>query len=197
MDLVFLHPVDIFCSETKMPDLSSSSGAIPYNRGMITYREARSEDSAARQLVSQKAWLAAYRHIFTPSEMADLFGGRLHERYDWAQNRSRSLAAFVAEDDGTVVGTSGLSLLKDGRVEVTSLYVHPDFQGRGVGKELWNRALGFARDRGADEIVVCTLKKAGAVEFYRHLGCEEIGAETFIAGERTEPVVVFRKSINA
>lgn len=72
-------------------------------------------DTSSREDVAQKAWMAMH---LSPS------------RYP----------AFVAVCDGQVIGYASLSpyIARDGYrlTAETSVYVHPDFHGRGVGKGL-------------------------------------------------------------
>src|SRR5256714_1439784 len=52
---------------------------------------------------------------------------------------------WVAVDGGAVVGSGALRDLEDGRVELKRMYLRPDQRGRGLGKQLLELALDWAR----------------------------------------------------
>lgn len=89
--------------------------------------------------------------------------------------------AFVAEAEGRVVG---LATVHSRAVlhhvlpvaQLTALVVPPDVRGRGVGRALVSEAEQWARERGADRLVVTTaLHRAEAPLFYERLGFEHTG----------------------
>jgi GNAT superfamily N-acetyltransferase len=62
---------------------------------------------------------------------------------------------FVAEDDGRIAGTalatlsSGRSnILKDLSAMLAGIYVYPEFRGRGIARELTERAIAWCKERG-------------------------------------------------
>jgi len=87
---------------------------------------------------------------------------------------SRSLAElyeslrdfYVYEVDGRVVGTVALNICWEDLAEVRSLAVHPDFNGRGVGRELVQSCLEEARRLGIRRVFALTYKQV----FFEKLG---------------------------
>ena len=87
---------------------------------------------------------------------------------------SRSLAElyeslrdfYVYEVDGRVVGTAALNICWEDLAEVRSLAVHPDFNGRGVGRELVLACLEEARRLGLRRVFALTYKQV----FFEKLG---------------------------
>ena len=83
---------------------------------------------------------------------------------------------FVLIDD-EVVGTAALvpkTFKPDGapkRFELAKMAVDPKLQGRGIGKQLLAHVTAYARDRGADEVVLSTNDiLAPALKVYRDAG---------------------------
>lgn len=81
---------------------------------------------------------------------------------------------LVAEQGGLVVGyilaSDSLTLFANGVVtELMELYVEEEHRGRAIGRELVQRAIARARDRGAVEVTVPTRR---ARSFYLALGFE-------------------------
>ena len=87
---------------------------------------------------------------------------------------SRSLAElyemlrdfYVFEVDGRVVGTAALNICWEDLAELRSLAVHPDYNGRGAGKELVQACLDEARRLGIRRVFALTYKQA----FFEKLG---------------------------
>ena len=87
---------------------------------------------------------------------------------------SRSLAElyeslrdfYVYEIDGKVVGTAALNICWEDLAELRSLAVHPDFNGRGAGRELVLACLAEARLLGLRRVFALTYKQA----FFEKLG---------------------------
>ncbi len=87
---------------------------------------------------------------------------------------SRSLAElyeslrdfYVFEADGRVVGTAALNICWEDLAELRSLAVHPDFNGRGVGRELVQSCLDEARRLGLRKVFALTYKQV----FFEKLG---------------------------
>ena len=87
---------------------------------------------------------------------------------------SRSLAElyesvrdfYVFEVDGKVVGTAALNICWEDLAELRSLAVHPDYNGRGAGKELVLACLDEARRLGIRKVFALTYKQA----FFEKLG---------------------------
>lgn len=87
---------------------------------------------------------------------------------------SRSLAElyeslrdfYVFEVDGRVVGTAALNICWEDLAEVRSLAVHPEFNGRGVGRELVQSCLEEARRLGIRRVFALTYKQV----FFEKLG---------------------------
>lgn len=87
---------------------------------------------------------------------------------------SRSLAEiyesirdfYVFEVDDRVVGTAALNICWENLAELRSLAVHPEFNGRGAGRELVLACLEEARQLGIHRVFALTYKQA----FFEKLG---------------------------
>ena len=77
-------------------------------------------------------------------------GDMLPKTLDQLYNRVRAFK--VAEADGEVVGCAALHITWADLAEVVSLAVHPDFQGRGLGREVIRRLV--ARAAGHKKIIL-------------------------------------------
>ncbi len=84
---------------------------------------------------------------------------------------------LVAEDDGVIVGTVQVSVIRHvvaqglRRAVIEGVFVHPKYQGRGIGRRLMETAIELARERGCGAVELTSNKVRGrAHEFYAKLG---------------------------
>ena len=82
---------------------------------------------------------------------------------------------YLALADGDPAGCIALRRMDQNVCEMKRLYVRPEFQGMGIGRQLTERILEDARSIGYREILLDTfpfLEKA--ITMYRHMGFREI-----------------------
>lgn len=151
-----------------------------------TIRRSVPGDYLAMRAVNQAAWEQAYNHIYTPEEMRGLFEDELEQYGSWIDRRLERIATLVAEVGGEIIGYCGASLLHDGDGEIVTLYIHPDYQGQGVGTGLWHAALDILREAGCKQVWVWVPAKAGAVEFYEQKGCKRTEEGIYRVGDHEE-----------
>lgn len=89
----------------------------------------------------------------------------------------------IAEEGGETRGFVHFGTVRDAHTastqtgEVYSLYLHPESQGRGLGRDLWSHAINTLRARGYADVVVCVLEtNQVARRFYERCGCVLNGA---------------------
>ena len=83
---------------------------------------------------------------------------------------------WVAEKTGEIVGTVGLLFLNDETAELKTLYVRRDFRRKGLGEDLTELAIKFARMKEAKEIVLWSdTRFTKAHRLYQRLGFVKIG----------------------
>jgi ribosomal protein S18 acetylase RimI-like enzyme len=67
---------------------------------------------------------------------------------------SDTQAMVLAWDGATPLGMAGAYRDDDDRWNVISMWVDPTARGRGIGRALLERVVGFAREHGAEQIVL-------------------------------------------
>ena len=78
---------------------------------------------------------------------------------------------FFAVDDGTVIGTCAVLPSGPTDVELAKLAVAPEAQRRGIGRRLTQVAIDYARNAGAQKMVlVSNSKLVSAIRLYESLG---------------------------
>ncbi len=100
---------------------------------------------------------------------------------------------LIAELDGRAVGTLTLFILPllahGGAPEalVESVVVHPDVQGRGVGRAMMQHAMHVAEEHRCYKLALTSnVQRAGAHAFYDRLGFERHGV-SFIVKPQEQP----------
>lgn len=85
---------------------------------------------------------------------------------------------FVAEVEGAVAGYVALER-EEARVRVDQLFVSPEHEAEGVGRQLFEYAEGYAIAEGARTLrVVVAADDARALSFYRGRGFVPVDADT-------------------
>ena len=110
-----------------------------------------------------RAWLTAYELL----EPAD----ELHLTDPVGQILAPGGEIFVALEDETVIGTCAAVPHGPGAFEVAKLAVAPAARGRGIGRQLVDACLAYARERGAQLAVLVSNSRLGAaLKLYEQLG---------------------------
>ena len=79
---------------------------------------------------------------------------------------------WVYEQQGKILGFS-IALRQD--PSIWALFVHPDHEGRGIGRELYEAAVDWLWDEGAEKIWLSTGPATRAERFYRDRGWQVAG----------------------
>lgn len=82
---------------------------------------------------------------------------------------------FMAFWNGKPVGTVAMKVLSPKTFELTKMAVHEDFRGKKIGRALAENAIAWAKDSGAEKIVLYSNTMLdSAIALYRNLGFQEI-----------------------
>jgi phosphinothricin acetyltransferase len=118
----------------------------------ITIRLATGADAAAIAEIYN-------REVTETTATFDLVPRTVEAQRDWLAARTGAFAAIVGIDPETrrVAGFASLSPYKERAAYSTtvenSIYVHRDFAGRGVGKQLLTHLVGVARESGFHSVI--------------------------------------------
>ena len=99
---------------------------------------------------------------------------------------------YVGTVDGRVVGMGALMRLSDDRAEIRRMRVHPDFQRRGLGRQMLSALERRAVDLGFRTLVLdTTVQQVPAIRLYTQSGYSEVGRSR----KGTFEVLEFEKKI--
>jgi L-amino acid N-acyltransferase len=142
----------------------------------VTVRLARLDDAEAiRQIYNGE--------VTTSTVTFDLVPRSLEEQREWLTARSGAHAVVVAEDESAgVVGFASLSPWGKKPAYATSVedsvYVHPEHQGRGIGRQLLAELLDVARAHGFHAVFARIVDgREASVALHRSFGFDVVGTE--------------------
>jgi GNAT superfamily N-acetyltransferase len=144
----------------------------------VDVRPAQPSDAAGISEVQVRSWQDAYRGLLPQDHLdaLDVDGRRAVWRRILAATDWPRTGAFVAEDDGRVLGFAHVGPTRDedglGALgEVTALYVLPDASGTGVGRALMAASVQTLAEAGFTGASLWVLDgNTAARGFYEHAG---------------------------
>ena len=130
-----------------------------------------------------KTWLATYPNEkagITVDDVEDRFKNAftkegLAKRAERIAHPEENTSFFLAKEGDKVVGLCNVIRHPD-KNQLQAIYVHPEYQGRGVGRLLWGEAQKHF-DFDKDTIAQVATYKTNAIEFYKKFGFIETGKE--------------------
>lgn len=139
---------------------------------MTEIREQRQSDSVeAIAQVYVQSWRSAYRGLLPDALLDGLTTAR------WTEKLALGgpLQSLVAVENGQIVGTCAYGAARSetmcGWGEIVSLYLLPQWTGRGLGRALLGRAVGTLRAAGHRKVYLWVLEKNDSARaFYERCG---------------------------
>ncbi len=139
------------------------------------------QDAEGIQTVFNETWLDTYPNTeagITREDIEDKFKDSFSEEV--LQKRRESLANIpenekfiIAKDGDKVVGSCRMMRL-EGFNKLSTIYVLPEYQSKGIGRKLWKAVIPFI-DTQKDIIVQVATYNKKAISFYEKLGFIDTG----------------------
>ena len=126
----------------------------------MEFREAQLSDIAQIQVV---------RHLVKENTLSD---PALVPDKDVAYYITEKGKGWVCETDGKIVGFSIVDLKEK---SIWALFVDPEYDNRGIGKELHRLMMDWYFSQTTDKVCLGTAPKTRAQEFYKRQGWTETG----------------------
>jgi GNAT superfamily N-acetyltransferase len=145
---------------------------------MSGVRLANVTDAPAIAAVEIESWRAGYAGILSDDVLLSLSGAQ-RTRFWRRELSSSGRGLWVWEEDGGVVAGFGqcglqadLALPYDG--EVARLYVHPDAEGAGIGRQLLLTMLATLVSSNCQTVLVWVLRASPARFFFQYMGAKPV-----------------------
>jgi ribosomal protein S18 acetylase RimI-like enzyme len=144
--------------------------------GGITIDIAKVEDALGTIEVQYKTWLETYPNEkvgITREDIEDRYkdalgGKKLEKRIKAIQEQSENERILVAKDSEKVVAFCYLTS-DDKKNQLQAIYILPEYQGKGIGTKIWERAREFF-NKEMDVYVEVADYNEKAISFYKKLG---------------------------
>ena len=135
---------------------------------MTEFVLAKEADAVVVAGLRQKGWAATYRGIF-PDGMIDRFDYPWHAERDLKRIQSTAYLVWLIQEDGQ---NGGYLILKKGQpLLLNSLYLLPEFQRRGIGRQAFGLIRSVCRETGAETFIChCQPRNENALAFYHAMG---------------------------
>jgi ribosomal protein S18 acetylase RimI-like enzyme len=172
-----------YASEAYLARVGGSNPLVPtmFNLNEITIRLARSEDARALQEVYYKSWLKTYpneKYGITTEDIEDSYKNSftpetiksIEERIGKSPSSDKRFAVVI---NNKVIGTCRIILNTD-RNELRSLYLLPEYQGKGIGTVVWNYVKKYL-DSTKETFLNVAVYNETAISFYEKLGFKDSG----------------------
>jgi ribosomal protein S18 acetylase RimI-like enzyme len=150
----------------------------------IKILDAVPDDALGITTVFYKAWLATYPNEekgVTVEDIEDSYkdefsAEKIKNLKELIRNLPKNKKRLVAKKRNLIVGACTV-IRNETNNHLRTLYVLPEFQNKGIGTNLWNKAMEFL-DPKKDTIVQVADYTQNAINFYKKLGFVDTGKRT-------------------
>jgi ribosomal protein S18 acetylase RimI-like enzyme len=166
----------------------------------LSIREWEVEDIPSIQHIAWTTWLASYGSFIPERDMRTFF-----EEYYTTEAlthfcQERFAKGFIAECETTPAGFAKTNFsTNEKKFYLNSLYILPEYQGKGIGSQLLQVCEDFALSLNADEIWLGVMaQNVSALEWYKKIGFQFVREEPFTMGKTTvQHLIGFRRIPNS
>ncbi len=144
-------------------------------------RLAKEEDAEELSKLKHEVWNTTYRGIYA-DELIDNFDYEKHKNKFLKVIKDPNVDLYVVEENNSLIGYMSVGKpyrpFKDFEQEIGLLYLLKEYQGKGIGKELFNKAYNIIKDKGYQEFFIsCNKYNEPAQGFYKKMGAEVINID--------------------
>jgi len=153
----------------------------------IAIRPLQKSDFASIRRITWQSWISTYSSFIPESDLRSYFDTYYTEASLLSMFDDPLMQGFVAEADNELVGYARLFFNQDeNRLYISSLYLLPEFEGKGIGIRLLESAERYAAEKGLDQLWIGVMvKNRQALVFYRKVGFQFVREEPFTMGKTT------------
>ncbi len=152
----------------------------------MSVRRAEIPDANIIAALAIEVWISTYVKKGVTSYFADYVLSEYNTVSVENTLRDPSERGFVSENEEGLDGYARLTIGRDSGVigcaktEISTLYIQPRHQGKGIGKALLSALLSECRDNGfLTPWLIVNCKNENAIRFYTAQGFEKVGTKYF------------------
>ncbi len=140
---------------------------------MIEVRAATTEDLGLIRDLADRIWPSAYLAIIGQAQI-DYMIDKMYNGSELSNQMANGHIFLIAEQNHQAVGFAGFSLVKPKTYKLHKLYVLPEIQGLGLGKNLMKEVINRVTLAGGRFLQLNVNKNNKAKFFYEKFGFEVI-----------------------
>lgn len=145
----------------------------------LKFKKAIPEDALGIAIVNVYTWKTAYSGLI-PNDFID---SRIDRVIEIADRNRRDIeegnSFIVAKENNTVIGFAWYGKSRNEEFvdsgEIYALYVLSGFQGKGIGREIFDSCIGELKKEGYESLIINCLEGNKSMEFYKHMGGKVVG----------------------
>jgi len=153
----------------------------------IVIRPWQTRDLPSIRRITWQSWLFTYSSFIPEIDLKSHFNIYYTESSLLSMFDNPVIQGFIAEMDDRIAGYARLFFSRDeNRLYIPSMYFLPEFQGQGMGLQLFKALEEYAAKKGLNELWIGVMvKNRQALEFYRKVGFLFVREEPFPMGNTT------------
>ncbi|PIR80133.1 MAG: hypothetical protein COU25_01640 [Candidatus Levybacteria bacterium CG10_big_fil_rev_8_21_14_0_10_35_13] len=161
---------------------------------MLSVKKALIKDIPEIKKVLKETWITTYGTLFSKDAINKITSDwHSSERIAFSINDPESFTIVAKNEDGKIVGLATARRKNKSTLNLSRLYVLPNFQKKGIGKELLNKAL-FYFDNIKNVTLEVEEMNKNAIEFYeRQEFIKKSSREDIVEGITIKSVVMTKQ----
>jgi ribosomal protein S18 acetylase RimI-like enzyme len=143
----------------------------------------KKEELEIVQNLAYQIWPKTYGHIISKEQMEYMLNW-MYSIETLESNLFKNHTYFCISSYGIDVGFLDVEINypEEGNIKIHKIYVLPEYQGKGIGFELIQRAMNFAIENQMNSMSLQVNRNNKAVDFYKRFGFEIIDEQDFNIG---------------
>ncbi|MBI3481376.1 MAG: GNAT family N-acetyltransferase [Bacteroidetes bacterium] len=146
---------------------------------MIEIYEATAQDIPLIQRLAHQVWYVTYGPL-QPKEKVDFLYNLMYSTSSLTEQMEKKNHKFLlAKDETGYLGYASyeINYKNQGKTKIHKIYVMPNAQGKGVGKELANHIGSIAKQYKNQAILLDVYRHNSAIQFYEKIGFKKVGEQ--------------------
>ncbi|MGL4292697.1 MAG: GNAT family N-acetyltransferase [Bacteroidales bacterium] len=151
---------------------------------MINFRIATASDIPLIRTLASETWRATYGDILSEEQLEWMFEWMYSEESLKRQMQVEKQQFFLASLNEEPCGYISIERKQEALFHFHKIYVHPDFQGIGIGRALIEKGIAHIRSQGvlSARIELNVNRQNQAVGFYQQMGFSIVSQGDFAIG---------------
>jgi ribosomal protein S18 acetylase RimI-like enzyme len=151
---------------------------------MVEINQLGTEDVFIVNHLAKEIWPSTFKEILTPEQITYMLDW-MYDINTLQEQVQTGHLYYLIKSEGIALGFMGLepNFPDAGFLRMHKIYVHPEAQGKGLGRALVNHAIDISFDLDLTSIHLNVNRFNKAVDFYKNLGFKVIGEEDIDIGK--------------